>query len=104
LRFSSFYDLAPTADYLAKVIDFGRLNSGEVRLTIAAVDLATGDVVLFDGPQGDRIDMDHLLASCGFLPELPRWRSAVGQGGATGGAVWAKSSMGQTTRRRPIAG
>ena len=35
LTFSSFYDLTPTVDYLRKVVDFGRLNSGEPRITVA---------------------------------------------------------------------
>ena len=69
LRFRSFYDLAPTRERLAQLIDFDRLNGGEVRLTIAATDLQTGDAVLFD-PQRDRITLDHILASCGFLPEF----------------------------------
>jgi len=69
LTFSSFYDLSPTVDYLRKVVDFGRLNSGELRITVAATDVETGDVVLFDS-QRDRIGIDHLMASCGFLPEF----------------------------------
>ncbi len=69
LSFSSFYDLAPTVDYLRKVIDLGRLNSGEIRFTVATTDIETGDVVLFDSLR-DRIGIDHLLASCGFLPEF----------------------------------
>jgi NTE family protein len=69
LSFSSFYDLAPTVGYLRKAVDFGRLNSGEIRVTIAATDIETGDVVLFDSER-DRIGLDHLLASCGFLPEF----------------------------------
>jgi hypothetical protein len=27
-------------------------------------------VVLFDTGKGDRIGLDHILASCGFLPEF----------------------------------
>jgi NTE family protein len=51
------------------VVDFGRLNSGEFRLTVATTDIESGDIVMFDS-QSDRIEMDHLLASCGFLPEF----------------------------------
>jgi NTE family protein len=68
--FASFYDLAPTVAYLHKVVDFGRLNSGETRFTVATTDIETGDAVLFDTGKGDRIEMDHILASCGFLPEF----------------------------------
>ena len=69
LSFSSFYDLTPTIDYLRKTVDFGRLNSGEIRITVAATDIETGDLVLFDSAR-DRIGLDHLMASCGFLPEF----------------------------------
>ena len=70
LKFSSFYDLAPTVAFFNKTIDFGRLNSGDIRFTIATTDLETGDAVIFDTQKGDRIGIDHILASCGFLPEF----------------------------------
>jgi NTE family protein len=54
---------------LRHLIDFGRLNTGDIRLTIAATDLETGDAVLFDSENG-KIEMDHILASCGFIPEF----------------------------------
>jgi NTE family protein len=57
-------------DRLAGLIDFGRLNAGEQRVCIAATDLESGDLVLFDTGRGDRLEMDHLLASCGYLPEF----------------------------------
>lgn len=70
MSFSSFYDLGPTVAFLRKTIDFGRLNGGDIRFTVATTDIESGDVVLFDTGRGDRIEMDHLLASCGFLPEF----------------------------------
>ncbi|MGC2086479.1 MAG: patatin-like phospholipase family protein [Bradyrhizobium sp.] len=69
LRFRSLYDLGPTRERLARLVDFGRLNGGETRTTIATTDLKSGDVVLFDSTR-DRITLDHILASCGFLPEF----------------------------------
>jgi NTE family protein len=69
-RFSGLYDLRPMRDSLAKLIDFERLNSGEMRLSIAATDIESGELVIFDTAKGDRIGLDHLLASCGFLPEF----------------------------------
>jgi NTE family protein len=54
---------------MARLIDFGLLNSGETRICIAATDIETGEPVIFD-PRNMRIEMDHLLASCGFLPEF----------------------------------
>ncbi len=70
LPFASFYDLAPTVSFLNKAIDFGRLNAGDIRFSVATVDIETGDAVIFDTGKGDRITMDHILASCGFLPEF----------------------------------
>ena len=68
-RFRSFYDLAPMRDRLIKLIDFGRLNSGQPRLSIAATDLESGEPAIFDS-HSTRLEIDHLLASCGFLPEF----------------------------------
>jgi len=70
LSFSSFYDLAPTVAYLKRTIDFGRLNCGDIRFTVAATDIETGDVAIFDTGKGDRVGIEHLMASCGFLPEF----------------------------------
>lgn len=69
LGFRSLYDLAPMKSRLNRLIDFDRLNSGEVRVSIAATDVETGHPVLFDS-NTDPIEMDHLMASCGFLPEF----------------------------------
>jgi NTE family protein len=51
------------------MIDFGRLNSGDIRISIATTDVETGDPVVFDS-KDVTIEMDHLLASCGFLPDF----------------------------------
>ncbi len=69
-RTQSLYDLAPTRAKLETLIDFGRLNAGEIRITVATTDVESGECVLFDTARGDRITCDHLLASCGFLPEF----------------------------------
>ncbi|WP_420135514.1 patatin-like phospholipase family protein [Rhodopseudomonas sp.] len=68
-RFHSLYDLTPMRPRLAQLIDFGRLNSGDVRLCIVATDVRSADPVVFDSLT-TRIELDHVLASCGFLPEF----------------------------------
>jgi NTE family protein len=67
--FKSLYDLAPMRERMARLIDFGRLNSGETRICVAATDIETGEPVIFDSHK-HLIEVDHLLASCGFLPEF----------------------------------
>src|SRR5690606_36072032 len=64
------YDLSPLRTTLERLVDFDRLNGGDPRVTLVATDLETGDAVLFDTANGDRIGPDHILASCGFLPEF----------------------------------
>jgi NTE family protein len=67
--FRSLYDLAPMKARMTRLIDFGHLNSGEIRICVAATDIETGEAVIFDSRKMP-IEMDHLLASCGFLPEF----------------------------------
>jgi NTE family protein len=68
--YTSFYDLAPLRERLLKLVEFDRLNGGEVRFSVATTDIATGETVTFDTAKGDRITVDHLLASAGYLPEF----------------------------------
>jgi NTE family protein len=68
--FKSFYDLAPMKERLIEMIDFGRLNSGEIQVAVATTDIETGELIIFDTARGQNITIDHLLASCGFLPEF----------------------------------
>ena len=68
-RFRSFYDLAPMRERLTKLVDFGRLNSGEMRTCVATTNIETGEPVIFDSSHV-QLEIDHLMASCGFLPEF----------------------------------
>ncbi len=67
----SVYDFSPLRRQLERYIDFGRLNSGTPRLSVVCTDVETGDEVVFDTRNGATIGPDHLLASCGFLPDFP---------------------------------
>jgi NTE family protein len=69
-KVTSAYDLSPLRANLERFIDFERLNGGGVRVSVVTTDVETGDEVVFDTHQGDRIGPDHLLASCGFLPDF----------------------------------
>lgn len=82
-HFGGLYDLGPTRERLRRLIDFERLNGGDPRITICATDVESGDAVLFDSAL-ERIEMDHILASCGFVPEFAPVRIAdrwLGDGG-----------------------
>ena len=66
----SLYDLGPMRARLDEGLDFSQLNGGEVRVAVVTTDIETGEAVVFDTGRGDRLTPDHLLATCGFLPEF----------------------------------
>ncbi len=66
----SYYDTTPLIKTLDKLIDWDRLNHGNVRLSMGAVDVESGNFVYFDNRDPEwkgRIDARHVLAS-GALP------------------------------------
>lgn len=65
---ASLYDLSPARELLAGLVDFDRLNGGGARVCIAATDVEQGGPVLFDTAAGERITVDHLLASGSLMP------------------------------------
>ena len=68
---SSIYDLSPLRAQIENCVDFKRLNAGAPRVTVVTTDIETGDEVAFDTCNGADINADHLIASCGFLPDFP---------------------------------
>ena len=67
---TSVYELTPLRARLEELLDFDRLNGGDLRVSVMTTDVETGRSVVFDTQRGDRIGPDHLLASCGFLPDF----------------------------------
>jgi len=66
----SFYDTSPLKETLHKVIDFDYLNTGRTRLSVGAVDIASGDLKFFDNRK-QRIEAKHIMASCALPPGFP---------------------------------
>lgn len=64
----SLYDNSVAASTLRSLIDFDRLNSGDMRFCLAATDVDAGEPVFFDTAKGDRIEVEHILASSSLLP------------------------------------
>ena len=62
----SYYDTTPLRQTLQRLVDFDRLNSGAVRLSVGAVNVRSGNFAYFDTAH-QRIDVRHILAS-GALP------------------------------------
>lgn len=66
----SFYDTGPLADTLGQVVDFKRINSKGSRITLGAVNIATGRQVYFDSSR-ESIDARHVMASGALPPGFP---------------------------------
>jgi len=66
LQAISYYDTAPLQQTLERLVDFDRINSGSVRLSVGAVNVRTGNFEYFDSTQ-QTIDARHIMAS-GALP------------------------------------
>ncbi len=78
---TSFYDTAPLRDTLLQLVDFDRINhAGEIRLSVGAVQVRTGNFVYFDtghrseqhrGGHFCRIRPEHIMASGALPPGFP---------------------------------
>jgi len=66
----SFYDSAPLAATLDRLVDWGLLNDGPVRLSVGAVEIESGNFHYFDN-RHERIDARHIMASGALPPGLP---------------------------------
>ena len=67
---TSFYDTSPLTQTLERLVDFDRLNSGEVRVSVGAVNVRTGNLTYFDTAER-RLGPKHFMASGALPPGFP---------------------------------
>ena len=67
---TSFYDTSKLRSTLERFIDFALINSGETRLSVGAVNVATGNFVYFDNTT-HVIGPEHIMASGALPPGFP---------------------------------
>ena len=67
---ASYYDTSPMIATLERLVDFDRLNDGDVRVSVGAVDVASGNLEYFDN-RSMRLDARHILASGALPPAFP---------------------------------
>ncbi|UVF22712.1 patatin-like phospholipase family protein (plasmid) [Microvirga terrae] len=83
---TSFYDTTPLHQTLERLVDFDLLNSGEVRVSVGAVNVRTGNLTYFDTadhPLGPK----HFMASGALPPGFPAVE-IDGEHYWDGGVVW----------------
>jgi NTE family protein len=70
LEATSFYDTKLLKSTLERFVDFERINSGETRLSVGAVNVRSGNFVLFDTTT-HAIGPEHVVASGSLPPGFP---------------------------------
>jgi NTE family protein len=66
----SFYDIAPLRQTLLDLVDFERINAGEIGLCVGAVNILTGNFAYFDNRER-LIVPEHIMARGALPPGLP---------------------------------
>src|SRR5262249_2682850 len=68
---TSYYDSAPLRETLLELVDFGIINDHqEVRFSVGAVNVLTGNFIYFDNAH-EEIMPEHIMASGALPPALP---------------------------------
>jgi NTE family protein len=70
LEATSYYDCAQLKATLERLVDFDRINSGEMRFSVGAVNIGTGNFVYFDNTT-HTIGPEHVMASAALPPGFP---------------------------------
>ena len=67
---TSYYDTNSLKSTLGRLVDFDRINSREIRFSVGAVNVRTGNFVYFDNAEIE-IRPEHVLASGALPPGFP---------------------------------
>jgi len=67
---TSFYDTTPLISTLERFVDFDRINSGEMRVSVGATNVKSGNFVYFDNTEM-KLGPQHFIASGSLPPGFP---------------------------------
>ena len=100
----SFYDVSPLKALLGELVDFDRVNSGEMRLSVGATHIKSGNSVIFDTTER-RIGPEHVIASGSLPPGFPATESTANTSGTAASSPTRRctgcSTAGRAKTRSP---
>ncbi|MGC2132588.1 MAG: DUF3734 domain-containing protein, partial [Xanthobacteraceae bacterium] len=67
---ASYYDNSPLRATLGRLVDFDRINRGDMRFSVGAVDIRNGNFIYFDTAT-HKIGVEHVMASGSLPPGFP---------------------------------
>jgi NTE family protein len=67
---ASYYDNTALRGTLERLVDFDRINSGEMRFSVGAVEVRSGNFIYFDSTK-HKIAFEHIAASGSLPPGFP---------------------------------
>ncbi len=67
---ASYYDNSPLRATLERLVDFDRINRGDIRFSVGAVDIRNGNFTYFDTTT-HKIGVEHVMASGSLPPGFP---------------------------------
>ena len=70
---AGYYSVDPLREMLGELVDFERIRTGAMRLTVGAAKVQTAEMVYFDSSKGP-LGVDHILASGALPPAFPAVR------------------------------
>ncbi len=72
---TSFYELDPIRDTLARYVDLERIARAEVKLVVTATDIESGEIAEFSNDDPEHpLTLEHLIASGSLPPSYPAMR------------------------------
>mgnify|MGYP001386793651 FL=1 len=88
LEATSFYETKPLKSTLERLVDFDRINAGEMRFSVGAVNVRSGNFIYFDN-RTHRIRPEHVMASGSLPPGFPA-------GEIDGEVYWGRGPLSDT--------
>jgi NTE family protein len=70
LAATSYYDTGPLRETLERLVDFDRLNAGEMHFAAGSVNVRSGNFAYF-ATDSTRIGVEHIMASAALPPGFP---------------------------------